>query len=684
MPWLLIPAATIALYWPVLTGSLLMDDAEHLTPAGLRSWSGLARIWYEFGATPHYYPLLNSMFWLEHHLWGEAVVGYHLANVLQHALSACLVTLLMRRLRLPGAWLAGAIFALHPVSVESVAWISEQKNTLSTALGLGAALAFLRYEDTGERPRYWLASGLFLAALLTKTVVAVIPPALLVIAWWRDGRIRWQRHAAPLIPWLVAGAAMGLLSAWFERVHSHAQGEAFQVGFAERALIAARAGCFYVRTLVWPDNLMFINPRWSVDSAQALDYGPVALVLAAGIGALLAARRWRGPLAAYLLFLGMLFPVLGFLDINWFNFSYVADHFQYLPSLALIVSFSAVATRALNGRLQVRAVTAAAVGLVIVLGAVARPHVRAFASPRALYADTIAKNPSSWLAHNNLGVVLLDEPGQLDAALQHFHQAVELKPDHARAHNNYATALSRADRLAEAIAHYRRSIELQGSVAEVHFNLGQSLVAAQAPADEALAAFDRALALRPNYLEAMIRRAEILADLPGRNGGAIATYRAALAMAPERADIHHALGLCLSREPGGIQEAAAHYREAIRMDAGFVPAYNNLASLLANDPTTRNEAVGLLQQALVRQPDYVDARFNLGVMLAQLPGRKAEAIRELRLAAEGSPNDAEILTALAGLLAETAGGENEAQAIYRRALALDPKNAAARAGLRDR
>jgi hypothetical protein len=226
---LLFIAALIA-YLPCLRGDFLWDDVGHVTNPAIQSWSGLLRIWIEPGVTQQYYPLLHSAFWFEHRLWGDTTLGYHLINVLWHATSACLLVTILRRLAIPGALLAGLLFALHPVAVESVAWISEQKNTLSTVFYLAAALAWLRFEDDRRPSRYAIATVWFVAALLTKTVTATLPAALLVIAWWRRGSISWRNDLAPLLPWLALGLAAGLGTAWFEHTHIGATGDDFSLG----------------------------------------------------------------------------------------------------------------------------------------------------------------------------------------------------------------------------------------------------------------------------------------------------------------------------------------------------------------------------------------------------------------------------------------------------------------------
>ena len=311
----LILVGTLAAYFPALGGDFLWDDAGHVTSPALQSWSGLWRIWSEVGATQQYYPLLHTAFWIEHQIWGDATVGYHLINVLWHSLSAFLLIVILRRVAVPGAVLAGFVFALHPVCVESVAWIAEQKNTLSTLFYLAAALAWLRFEDDRRPVRYLVASLWFVAALLTKTVTATLPAALLVVAWWRCGRLTWRGEVRPSLPWLSVGVAAGLGTAWFESVQIGAAGDAFALGPVERGLLAGRVVWFYLGKLLWPAELIFFYPRWTIDATvwwQWL-FPLAALALVAGLAVW--SRRDRTPLAAVLLFGGTLFPVLGFVNV---------------------------------------------------------------------------------------------------------------------------------------------------------------------------------------------------------------------------------------------------------------------------------------------------------------------------------------------------------------------------------
>ena len=496
--WLL--AVTLIAYLPALDGEFLWDDAAHVTRPGLRSLEGLWSIWFQLGATQQYYPLLYSAFWIEHRLWGNAVTGYHLVNVVFHATAAFLVVMIVRRLSLPGAWLAGCVFALHPVCVEAVAWISEQKTTLSAVFYLGSALAYLHFDETRRRSRYWLALGLFVLALLTKTVTATLPAALLVVLWWRRGRIEWKRDILPLLGWLSLGAAAGLVTAWVEETYVGAEGADYTLSVAQRLLLAGRAICFYAAKLAWPANLTFTYPRWIIDPWQWWQYlfpGGVVLVLAV---LCLLARRHRGPLAGFLIFAGTLFPVLGFLNVYPFRFSWVADHFQYLASLGLIVPVAcALAGAAARAPLRKTHATALAATLLAVLGVLTWQQCGMYSDAETLYSETLARNPASFMAHVNLGNIFVNIPERLPDAIAEFEAAVRIEPGNMEAHNDLAVALSRTGRLREAVPEYETAVRLRPDFVKTHMNLGRALLDIPGRRQDVIAEFETVLRIQPDY-----------------------------------------------------------------------------------------------------------------------------------------------------------------------------------------
>lgn len=582
--------AVLLAYTPALHGGLIWDDGAHITPASLQSLRGLWRIWFELGATQQYYPLLHSAFWLEHRLWGDAFLGYHLANVTQHALCALLVVLIVRRLELPGAWLAGWVFALHPVCVEAVAWISEQKDTLSAVFYLASALVYLHFDRSRKRSHYVWALGLFLLALLSKTVVASLPAALLVIFWWQRGRIDWRRDVRPLLPWFVVGAASGLFTAWVERTYIGAKGADYELTLAQHVLLAPRILCFYARKIVWPSNLIFSYPHWNPDPRVWWQYLYVAAVLIVAAGLVLVARRsdglvCRGPLASFLFFAGTLFPVLGFLHVYPFRYSYVADHFQYMATLGIIVPGAWLLVQTLP-RILKPVGNAVAVILLAVLGILTWQQSHQYRDGETLYRATLAKNPTSWMVHNNLGIVLARNPGRLSDAIAEFQIALQLKPDHAKAHMNLANAWSQMGNLPDAIAEYQTSLRLDPDYAPAHNDLGIALMQMPDRLPEAVSQFQTALRLKPNDAKTHELLGLAFAQMPGRLPDAIAEYQAALRIDPDDADIHLNFGDALAKLPDRRQEAIAQYEAALQSNP---------------DPDTKQKSIARLQD-LAAQP----------------------------------------------------------------------------------
>ena len=570
----LIFAVTLLAYFPALSAGFIWDDQPgHVTRPELRTVDGLVRIWTEPGATQQYYPLLHSTFWLEHRLWGDAPFGYHLVNVLLHATAACLFAALLLRLAVPGAWLAALLFALHPVGVESVAWISEQKNTLSLVLYLCAALAYWRF-DTDRRPaRYALATALFGAALLTKTVTATLPAALLVVCWWHRGRLAWRRDVLPLLPWFAGSLAAAYVTASFERTLIGAQGADFTLSVLERVLLAGRVVWFYFGKLLWPADLVFIYPRWTVSAAAGWQwFFPLAAL--ALLGALAwHARRGRAPLAGALLFIGSLFPALGFINVYPFLVSVDADHFQYLPTLAVFALAAAALTRLPSPGLRFTVPV-----LALVLGALTFQQSRSYRDLFALYETTIDRNPAAWMAHNNLGSALV-ESGRADEAIAHFEHAIALHPNYPEGLNNLGDALNQLGRFTEALPHFEAALRLNPRYAEAQNNLGVALMATNRP-DEGMARFAEAIRLKPAYAVAH-RNLGLATARGGRTVEAIPHFVRAVELNPAYVEAHLEWATALTIL-GRFPEAVPHFETALRLDPASADAHATYARALAS------------------------------------------------------------------------------------------------------
>jgi len=666
--------ATLIAYLPALRGAMLWDDASHITRSELQSLPGLWRIWFDLGATQQYYPVLHSAFWLEHQIWGDSVLGYHLTNVILHALSACLVVMIVKRLVVPGAWLAGLIFALHPVCVESVAWISEQKTTLSGAFCLASALTYLHFDRTRRASRCWLALGLFLLALMSKTVTATLPGALLVILWWQRGRLDWKRDLLPLVPWLAIGAVAGLFTARVETTLIGAKGADFDMPLAHRFLLASRAIWFYAGKLLWPSNLTFIYPRWKIDASAWWQYafplGLVALLAAFSV----MARRRRGPLACFLIFAGTLFPALGFLNVYPFRYSYVADHFQYLASLGIIVPATYLVASAVRwtstGKIGELALTALPA---VVLGLLTWSQAGIYRDSETLWRAVLAQDSTSWIAHNNLGAALLQMPGRLPEAISHIEAALRIKPNYWEAHNDLGNALIQVPgRLPQAIQEYEEALRIRPDYAEAHNNLGSAFLQIRGRLPDAIAQYQAALRISPHHATAHNNLGNALSHIPGRLPEAIAHLEAALRIKPDYAEAHSNLANAWAQMPGRFPAAIAEYEAALRSKPDLAEAHNNLATLLSQTPGRLADAIAEYEAALRIKPEYASAHNNLGNVLLQIPGRLPDAIAEYEAALRIRPDYAEAHSNLGNALLQMPGRLPQAISHLETALRINP------------
>ena len=691
--WLLatlLVAATFLAYQPVWHGLPIWDDWRHMTRSELGTLNGLRRIWLEPGITQRFDPLVDTAFWIEKKLWGTAPLGYHLVSITCHVGAALLLVAVLRRLHVKGAWLAAAIFALHPVHAESVAWISELKNTMSGIFFLGTVLAYLKFDETRTPASFAMATGLFLGALLCKTTTVVWPIGMIVIVWWERGTLSWKRDVLPLIPF----AALAFLDGWVAlRIEREAVGNAsgpLQFSLAQRLVIAGHACWFYLGKLVWPVGLCPMYPRWQIDHLTAIDYLYPIGILALLVVLWTLRKRSRAPLAALLFFVGALSPLLGIFSFSYLRYSFVADHFQYLASLGVITLVAASGVR-LQGRWRlVPRFTGIAlcVAVLATLAILTGNTARAFVDLGTFARATLAGNPDSWVARDHLGLVLTSEgklteaidlfnqalranpkyglghynlgcafqlQGRIEEAIQQYQQAIEWQPDLARPHYNLGCILDSQGKFAEAIEQYQDALRLEPYASEVRNNLGTAL-ASLGKLDEAIAQFQRAIELRPDFAEAHVNLGHALAT-QGNFVEAVQHYEEALRVDPKNASDHYNLANLLA-EYGRDDEAVSHYTAAARLAPNDARIQINLGNLFLKQARW-DKAIAAYTEALRADPTAFEAHNNIAIGLANR-GDLVQATEHFREAARLRPQQPEIHSALAEVL-ERQGLHDEAQ-----------------------
>ena len=665
----LLMVATVAVYWPAMHGRFVWDDNEHIYDnQTLRSLHGLWEIWFKPGATCQYYPLSFTGFWIGFQLWGLNPLGYHLLNVVLHSLVAVLLWQVLTRLKARGAWLAGAVFALHPVCVMSVAWMTELKNTLSASLALGAAWAYLRFAhlgvyeagtDAGEvsplrpsppagdrnsRTDWWfyaLSLGLFQLGLFAKTAISFLPVSLLLVTWWRRERLRW-RDLWPLIPMLGLAVAMGQLTFYIEHLHG-AAGEEFKMDFLERVLISGRSFWFYLGKLFFPHQLTFIYERWHMDA-----HAPWQYLYPITTAALLAGLWWgrrrigKGLFVALLHFYVCTSLLILMVVLYMTRYSFVSDHWQYFGCMSVVALAAAGITAALGRFENERPFLKPALCgmLLLTLGVLTWRQAGTFADAETLWRTTIARNPDAWMAHNDFGYDLL-RWGRVDEAIAQFQKTLEIKPDHASAHYYLGRALLQKGRVDEAIAQFQMVLALQPDDAPARNNLGQILLQkgqerealvqfqkvlendpgdpmanfnlgtfllAKGRVDEAIARFQKSLAVQPGSLLARNNLGTALL-LKGQEREALVQFQMALEYDPGDPTAHYNIGLMLCQQ-GRLDEGIEQFQKALETRPDFAEAHNNLGNALLQKGLV-DEAIAHFQKALEIRPDFADVRDNL-------------------------------------------------------------------------
>ena len=581
----------VVCYLPaMLWGGFVWDDSIFTSSQTVQDWSGLWRLWsgdaYAWGDTEegHYWPLVYTTFWLEHKLWGFDPTGYHIVNVLLHLANTLLVWHLVRRLAVPGAWVVAAVFAVHPVHVESVAWIIERKDVLSGLFYLATVLTWMRFVEQPTPRRYAGSLALYAAGLLSKSIVITLPVALLLWPWWQRGRVT-STDLLRLVPFGVIGLVVVLVDLSFYQAR-----EPLSLGYssAERTLIASRALWFYMGKLLWPTNLTLVYPLWDIRVDDLLAWGYLIAAVALAV-ALWCFRHQvgRGPLAGVLFFVVTLSPVLGFVDYGYMQFAFVADRFQYLAGigvLAVVCGAAAHGVRRLSDLWQQGARVVAAM-VIVVLGLLTWQQASIWRDNETLWRHVIAHNPHARDAHANLGRAL-DKQGRYTEAVDAYRIAIKQFPYIAKVHENMGKTLTKLDRFEEAEKHLRHAIAVRPQKPSTYLHLGFALHGQQ------------------------------------RYDDAVNAYQIVIEQDPDIFKAHVNLGMVLNKL-GRYQEAETHLLRAIEISPQNVEAFEHLANALMAQ-RKYDEVLQCLDQLLALDPTLEAARANRETLLETLEGNRQQ------------------------------------------------------------
>jgi tetratricopeptide (TPR) repeat protein len=673
--WLLgaiLVAAVVFAYHPAWNAGFIWDDDDYvINNKLLTAPDGLQRIWFSLDSPSQYFPLTYTTFRIERALWGLNASGYHWVNILLHALNALLVWRLLERLKIPGAWLAAALFALHPVQVESVAWVTECKNVLSLLFFLLALRTWVEFTEEispHRKLQYGLSLIFFALALFAKTTACTLPAALLLVLWLKKKPITAQR-LAQIVPYLAIGLGMGFVTIWWERFHQGTQGKSFALDGLQRILVASRAIWFYVGKLIWPANLTFSYPHWTIDASSPLAYlGLAACAVVAVLIWLIRRRVGRGVEVAVLFFATTLAPVLGFVMLYTFLWSYVADHYQYVACIGLLTLAAAGITLALR-RLNFPILHYAVCGtLLFTLSGLTWRQCRMYRDVETLWRVTIERNPSSWLAAYNLGTIL-GEKHQVDEGIQYLQKTVEIRPEFAGGHYNLGSLYLYKKELAPAIGELQKAIEFEPRHALAYYKLGDALMQ-KGQMEQAIPEFEKAIEIWPACVDAHRSLAQARFQ-QGRLDDAITHFQQAATLQPNVAADYIFLGNAFLQKQN-LDAALASFRKAVELKPDFL-TYNNLGNALLQKGQTR-EAVTNFQKSLELQPHYLLAENNLAFILATSSdaslrnGTKAVELAEDADRQTGGQNPV-IIVALGAAYAE-AGRFPDAIAAAKRGLQL--------------
>ena len=637
----LIFGLTLWIYWPALNGDFIWDDGWYLTNNPLvQDLNGLWKFWFQPGTWVEYYPIQETVQWVQWQLWGKETLGYHLTNLFLHLVSALLVWRLLAKFGLRFAWLGGLIFAVHPVQVESVAYISELKNTLSLPFFLLAMGRWIDFDEHRRKQDYQWALFLFVVAMLCKISMAPFPLIILLYAWWKHGRVE-RKDLVASAPFFVVSLVLGYATVWagstYVQVNHAIVPETPLSGLFSRIEAVGLDATVYFARCFLPGEVMLVYPQWPLHSDSVVQYLPW-LVFAGTMGLLWSKRRtWgRHALLGLGFFLLMLLPFLGFIAVSYMNFIWVLDHLLYLPIIGLIGLFVAFC-EGLRAQIPTsfRPLATGLFALIVALMAwQSHAFAELFVNEETLWTYVLQRNPTVWIAHDDLGVKLVERK-RYDEAIVQLQDALALRPNYWDGYFNLGIAYDKLGRETEAEPYFRKALSLNPNNPDIYLNLGEML-RRQGHLAEAESLFRQGLKIEPDNEALCINLGGMLFQ-SGRADEAISLYEQAVAVSPKFAQLQYNLGTVLL-QTGDVPKAADHLATAVELDPKLAPAHASLGVALARGRHFP-EAIDEFQAALAIGPDSAEIRDNLALALTQ-SGDIAAAIDQFRKALDLDPNDA--------------------------------------------
>jgi protein O-mannosyl-transferase len=571
-----------------------------------------------------WHPLTWLSLMLDCELFGVRADGLHLTSLLLHAANTVLLFLALARMT-AAIWrsaIVAALFAIHPLHVETVAWISDRKDVLSSFFWMMTLLAYARYAEASKKQSpgckisYGVTLGLFLCGLMSKATVLTLPAILLALDAWPLRRIEfapgkpWWGDARPLIleklPFFVAGILVSLVSL-FGQKGIGAVPNATEFPIQDRLCNAVLSYGMYLWQTVWPTRLAVYYPY-----PQSFPLWTVALVGLSGLGmTCLVLRMWRKfpeLTVGWIWYVVTLLPAIGLVQIGGHA---RADRFTYVPLIGIFVmGVWGVTALTKTWRHQKVVVAVVAAVVLIACAVLSRQQLGYWKNSVVLFEHALEVTRDNELAQNNLGNALV-RLGRLDEGVQHLREAIRLWPGNAEAHNSLGAALGRQGQLGEAISHLQESLRLSPANADAHCNLGDALLI-QGREDEAIHQFQEAVRLNPEFANAAYKLGMLLGTR-GQLDEAIECFQKALRSNPNYTEAYCGLGIALVQKEQ-FAKAAAELQRAIQLNPDSAEAHCNLGVALGRLGRL-DEATGHLREALRLNPDYTDARTNLAILL---------------------------------------------------------------------